>query len=510
MTRQANIFDRAARAGGWSGRILSLLAGILIALGQAPFDLWPLAVVGLILAALRISRAESPATGFWRGFTVGFGFAAVALIWIVEPFLVDAARHGFLAPFALAAMSAGFGLFWGLGFWLAVRLTRPAGLSRAFALAAAWTLMELARAYLFTGFPWALVSLLWLQTPVYQLAAFVGPHGLAFVTLCLAAVTAGALVQHRRDILLTATACLAIAWGGGWMLGHDGIGEQPPEGPIVRLIQPNAPQHLKWDPDWRDIFFELQLSLSAGPGDPDLLIWPEVAVTFRLDAADAPFERISNAAGSVPVIFGGQRVEGGQAYNSMLVLDESGAPIARYDKHHLVPFGEYAPGGGLAAAIGLRGLAEQLEFGFAAGPGPRIINLGPNMRILPMICYEAIFPHELRSVAPERPDWLLHLTNDAWFGDFSGPYQHLAQARARAIEFGLPVVRVANTGISAVIAPNGKLLAALPLGEHGALDARIPPPAKATFYWQTGDIIAFALVLLTLIAIALLRSRDSD
>ena len=377
-------------------------------------------------------------------------------------------------------------------------------------MAAAWTLTELARAYLFTGFPWALVSLLWLQTPVYQLAAFVGPHGLTFVTLCLTAVTACALVQHRRDILLTATACLAIAWGGGWMLGRGGIGEQPADGPIVRLIQPNAPQHLKWHTDWRDIFFERQLSLSTGPGDPDLLIWPEVAVTFRLDAADAPFERISDAAGGVPVIFGGQRVEGGQAYNSMLVLSENGAPIARYDKHHLVPFGEYAPGGGLAAAIGFRGLAEQLKFGFAAGPGPRIINLGANMRILPMICYEAIFPHELRAVAPDRPDWLLHLTNDAWFGDFSGPYQHLAQARARAVEFGLPVVRVANTGISAVIAPNGKLLAALPLGEHGALDARIPRPAKATIYWRTGDIIAFGLVLLTLIAIALLRSRDSD
>jgi apolipoprotein N-acyltransferase len=284
---------------------------------------------------------------------------------------------------------------------------------------------------------------------------------------------------------------LAMACGG---LLKAPTGERA-DAPVLRLVQPNAPQHLKWDPEYRQVFFDRLLELSAKPGDPDAVIWPEVAVTFRLDADDAPFDQITRAAGNRPVVLGGLRVWNDQVLNALLVLDQDALPVALYDKHHLVPFGEYAPGGSLMRQIGLRGLAEQLEFGFVPGPGPAQITLPNGLRALPMICYEAIFPHELRRAGPDRPDMMLHLTNDAWFGQGAGPDQHLAQTRARAIEFGLPVVRVANTGISAMIDIDGSIRQSLRLGEAGWLDATLPSARESTLYWSLGDNPAHLFVI---------------
>ena len=480
--------------------LISVLLGGAVAFGQAPFGLWPLAFVALVLIFGQYRTRSFGKGAFGQGFWTGFGYALLAMHWIVEPFLVDAATYGWMAPFGLVGMAAGFGVFWGVGFWIGTRLSGGAHVS---GLAFGWTLAEFARSFLFTGFPWVLVGHIWIDTPVYKIAAILGPLGLSLLTLGLAAALWH--LWETRDKVLGAAVLLVLALVQVplWQLNtSDGSGT----GTVLRLIQPNAAQHLKWSPEWAPKFFKRQLEFSAAEGDPDMVIWPEVAVTFRLDDPSAPFDRISNAVGPRPVILGGLRVEEAQVYNTMLVLDAEGIPVSLYDKHHLVPFGEYAPGGELARRMGFRGLAEQLTFGFSSGPEPKLMTLPGGLTVLPMICYEAIFPHELRRAGPERPDFLLHMTNDAWFGDWAGPEQHLAQAKARAVEFGLPVVRVANTGISGVIGPDGAMPVSLPLGQAGWLDLDLPSPHPATFYWRFGDSPA-GLVLIVLGAVLMWRRR---
>jgi apolipoprotein N-acyltransferase len=468
-------------ASGLRGAVLSLALGILIGLGQEPYGLWPVSIVALSGVFLRFHSARSARVARAQGFWTGFGYALLVMVWITEPFLVDAGTYGWMAPFGLAAMAAGFGVFWSLGFWGAWHL---AGRPTFLGLVAGWTGAEMVRSVIFTGLPWGLVSHIWIGSWPYHWASLGGPYLVQLMTFGLAGATAHWIVRPNVTRAMTAAGLgLAMACGG---LLKAPTGERA-DAPVLRLVQPNAPQHLKWDPEYRQVFFDRLLELSAKPGDPDAVIWPEVAVTFRLDADDAPFDQITRAAGNRPVVLGGLRVWNDQVLNALLVLDQDALPVALYDKHHLVPFGEYAPGGSLMRQIGLRGLAEQLEFGFVPGPGPAQITLPNGLRALPMICYEAIFPHELRRAGPDRPDMMLHLTNDAWFGQGAGPAQHLAQTRARAIEFGLPVVRVANTGISAMIDVDGSIRQSLHLGEAGWLDATLPLARESTLYWSLGD-----------------------
>ena len=488
----------ALRLGGWRGVALAILTGAYLGLGQVPFSLVWLAVPALVCALALFLTTTDPRTAFWRGWAVGVGYAALTMFWIVEPFLVDLARHGWMAPFALLFMAAGFGVFWGAGFAVA-RWAMPTGANSPLPLVIAWSAVEMLRSYALTGFPWGLLAYTWIETPVYQVASVLGPHGLNLATLAL-----GALViliwrsRHRiGGTLALVAASAAVFVGAGWIQNQPVASDTAR--PVVRLIQPNAPQDQKWDPAMMPVFYARQIALSAEPANPapDLVVWPEVAVPFLLDDPGAPFWEISGAAGDVPVIIGAQRLDGAQAYNSVAVLGEGGEITARYDKHHLVPIGEYLPLAGLMNRIGLQPLTAQYGFGYTAGPGPRVLDLGDLGRVLPMICYEAIFPHELRRVS-QRPDWLLLLTNDAWFGALAGPYQHLAQARARSIELGLPMVRVANTGVSAMIDARGRITGALPLGVSGRIDLALPPPLLPTVYARAGDWPAFLVIALGL------------
>lgn len=480
---------------------LSVLAGVFAALGHAPFNLAPLSLVGLTLAAMLLGTAPSWRNAAWIGWAVGSGYFAFSLFWIVEPFLVDIARHGWMAPFALVFLSAGLALFWALGFGMSRWLS--AGPGAALALALTLPTVELARAYMLTGFPWAMVSYIWVGWGPDQLAALVGSHGLSVLTLGATGGAAVTLLSLRWGAL---AATLAFS---GAMIAAVPAPVAAPGGaePVVRLIQPNAEQHLKWRRDMVYTFFERQLAFTAAPpgplGPPDLVIWPETAVPFMLERAEGALAEIAAAAGGTPVALGIQRRDGADVYNSMAVLGLNGEVTAVYDKHHLVPFGEYMPAGWLMQRIGLAAIASVDAKGYSAGPGPRLLDLGPLGRALPLICYEAIFPQDILG-APERPDWLLQITNDAWFGTFSGPYQHLAQAQMRAIEQRLPMVRVANTGVSAVIDPSGAIVGEIPLGEAGYLDVRLPAAGAPTLYSRTGDA---PLALLLVAAVALLSWR---
>ena len=462
--------------------LLAALAGAGAGLGQVPFSLMPLALAALGVAAW-IGRVRPGWRGAaWTGFAAGTGYFAVTLHWIVEPFMVDPVRHGWMAPFALLFMSTGLALFWALAFGAARRFGGK-GAGYALALAATLTLAEWLRSTILTGFPWALWGYVWIEGPAAQLGAVAGPFGLTLLASAAAILPImGARVWQRA-------ALFALLW-----LGPLGIGAliAPPvrspdaQAPMVRLIQPNAPQDQKWDRDFIATFYDRQLGYTAAAGAPDLIVWPETALPFLLRDGDSATAEVAAAGGGVPVLVGAQRAEGRRYYNTLALIGPSGKIEQRYDKHHLVPFGEYIPFGGIARRIRLKAFTAQEGYGYSPGPGPRLLDLGPVGKVLPLICYEAIFPRDV-AAAPSRPDWLLQVTNDAWFGNFSGPQQHLAQARMRTIEQGLPMIRVANTGISAVIDAGGRVLAELPLNEAGFLDHRVPPALAPTLYARFGD-----------------------
>ena len=465
-------------AGSWPGRRavgLSFALGALVAVGQAPLGWWWLALPAL--AGLLRLVAVAPRGRGWLGWFGGAGYFAAALNWIVEPFLIEPEVYGWMAPFALAFLCFGLALFWALAAWVGARGRYP-GLGFAVALGAA----ELARGYVLTGFPWAQVGHIWVDHPPAQVVALVGPSGLTLLT-----VLAAALVALWRPVpVVGAVALVAAGFGFGlWRLGQ---AEPVAQGAMLRLVQPNAEQGLKWDPDQAHRFFERLLEFTAEGARPDLVIWPETAVPYLMEDYPEVAARIAEAGGGVPVVTGVQRVEGFRFWNSMAVVGPGGVITGRYDKHHLVPFGEYIPfGDQMYRWFGLVAFAAQEGNGYSPGAGPAVLDLGPGLgRALPLICYEAVFPQDLRR-APGRADWILQITNDAWFGEWTGPYQHLAQAQLRAIEQGLPMVRVANTGVSALIDARGRVVDSLPLGQAGYLDVVLPGVLPPTPYQRWGE-----------------------
>ncbi|WP_372886628.1 apolipoprotein N-acyltransferase [Shimia sp.] len=465
----------------WQLSGLMLACGALAGLGQAPFSLLLPGFAGFVVAFRLFDGLGDRRRALAAGLAFGAGYFALTLHWIVEPFLVDLARHGWMAPFALVLMALGMALFWGGAFALAQGRGR-------WMLALALTGAELVRAYLLGGFPWAMPAYALVDGLAGQGAAWLGSHGLNLAVFAAAA----ALAAPRRA---PAAALAAVA---GVVLALRPLPAPEPSSakrPLVRLVQPNVPQHQKWDPDFMPGHFARALALTGAEGRrPDLIVWPETSIPAPLGGSVRSRAAMAEAAGGVPVLAGVMRYEDLRIFNSAVLLDPGGAPVQIYDKHHLVPFGEYVPFGDLLGRFGIHGLAAREGDGFSAGPGPQLMDLGPLGKALPLICYEAVFPQDMRGTET-RPDLLLQLTNDAWFGSFSGPYQHLVQARMRAIEQGLPLLRAANTGISAVVDGRGRILAALALDRSGVVDATLPAPLERTVYAATGDAPLAALVL---------------
>ncbi|NUH67208.1 apolipoprotein N-acyltransferase [Sulfitobacter sp. S0837] len=485
--------------------LLAPLAGAIAAVGQAPYDL-PLLLFAGLIAAFWLYRAQSGRP--WRaallGWGFGFGYFLHALQWIVSPFMVDVARHGWMAPFALILLAAGIALFWGLAFgaarWLAPR--------RVWVLAVTWAAVELLRAYIFTGFPWAMPAQALVGVMAGQGMAWVGPYALnlwLFFTAALLVMRGALTVRLGQGALALSMALLLV------------LPPQAPPAPltdnVVRLVQPNAAQRDKWNPDTFEFYFKRQLDYTAAAPQsagaaPDLVIWPETAIPWALDMAGSALAEIG-AASEVPVVLGVQRRQNMRYYNSLVVLDANGAVDQLYDKHHLVPFGEYMPMGDLMARFGIHGLAAQEGNGYSSGPGAQLVDLGALGTGLPLICYEAVFAHDVNA-APERPSFLMQVTNDAWFGKAAGPKQHLAQARMRAIEQGLPMARAANTGISAMIDPWGRVTASLALNTEGFVDAPLPKPLPPTLYSRSGDLPLALLFALLLAGLVMRRRRAGN
>jgi apolipoprotein N-acyltransferase len=473
---------------------LAFALGALAALGQAPLGFWwatLAALAGLIWLLQRVTDARG---ALLVGLFAGAGHFGLALNWIVEPFLIDIARHGWMAPFAVLLLSFGLGLFWA-GAAVAARLFANPVLG----FVASFTALEALRGVIFTGFPWAMLGHVWIGTPLDQVAALGGASLLTLLTLLAAALP----VLWRWTGLAGSVLILAAALGFGlWRLAQP----LPEPGTLtLRLVQPNAEQSAKWEAARAREFLDRLLALTAKDTPADLTIWPETAVPYMLEYAPEVADMVVAASEGRPVAVGIQREDGERFYNSLRVLEGEGEETARYDKAHLVPFGEYIPFGDLAYQwFGLRAFAAQAGNTYSAGPGPQVLDLGRFGKVLPLICYEAIFPGDVNA-APERADWMLQITNDAWFGTLTGPFQHFAQARLRAVEQGLPLIRVANTGVTAVVDAHGRVVKALPFGTMAALDTTLPAPLPPTPYSRWGELPV--LMLLAGLALAAMARR---
>jgi apolipoprotein N-acyltransferase len=523
---------------GWQRRLIAFALGAVSVLAMAPFDAWPVlfltfpALVWLVDGA-GVGRFGGITTAAVTGWWFGFGYFLAGLYWIGYAFLVDAPTFGWLLPIAVIGLPAVAAIYMALGLALA-RMLWMRGTMRIFSLAIALTVSEWLRGHLFTGFPWnALGYALTAPLPLAQAVSIFGIWGYTFVAVAVfaspATLTDDPAETRRPWLPLALSAAVLIALGGfgAWRL------ERTPtrlvDGVHLRIMQPNLQQDIRFNYNARHEVMSRYLALStraaAQPstppspdsqapalGDTTLLIWPESPFPFFLmREADALAQIASLLTPKAVLITGAMRLADPDnpaqsgVYNSIYVIDHSGSVAAVYDKVHLVPFGEYLPFEQILERIGLEELTEQ-RGGFLAGDRHRLVAVPNAPDALPLICYEVVFAGEVRPEG-KRPGWIVNVTNDGWFGISTGPYQHFQQARVTAIELGLPLARAANTGISGVVDPVGRVINSLPLGEEGVVDSGLPRAIGATIYARFGDMPAGLLVGIVLIAVLRRRVR---
>jgi apolipoprotein N-acyltransferase len=473
------------------------LLGAASGLAMPSFNVWPLLGITVPLFLIALKRTTQP---FWIGWSFGFGYFLVALHWIAFAFFVEAKVDLWMMPFAVGGLCAAAAIYWGLAAWCANKLYHF-GTSMWLAYPLALGFAELARGILVTGFPWAVPGLaIDGMGGVAQGASLIGMNGMTFLVL-LWATAPLAWSQGSRKSSVTILASLPLLWfWGNWRIAQnptqfvDGVG--------IRLVQPNISQSDKWRGDNARVIYNQLLELSSGPSNLNIthIIWPESAVPFLLDeSAEGQAELRPVLRSYKTLITGGVRRSNDKAkyYTSVLVFDGLARKIAQYDKSHLVPGGEYLPLAWLLEPLGFRKVVNVPE-SFTEGLGPHVTPIPGAGLVSLQICYEAIFP-SLSHLQNPRPDWIINVTNDGWFGDSTGPHQHLAQLRLRAIEQGLPVARAANTGISAVIDPVGRFVEMTKLNATDARDSRLPKRMQRTVYATLGEfsseIFGFLLVL---------------
>jgi apolipoprotein N-acyltransferase len=497
---------------GWRRLALAGLFGALAAAALPPLYAVPLLLPAFCGALWLLDGAAGGRQAALTGWAFGTGYFAAGLYWVGIAFLVDAERFAWAMPFAVGGLAAGLALFPALAFWLthlASRRFQLAGAARLFAFAAAWLIGEGLRAWILTGFPWNLLGSVWaFSAAPLQPAALGGVWLLSLITV-LAAGAPSLLADDgpRRPLRLAVVGVLLLLPLGGWGWGALRLADAPAlgsdrvAGVRLRLVQPSIPQDLKWRADQRAANLRLQAELSLAPAElpPTVIIWPETAVPYLL-AAEPQLRR--ELAGLVPpggyLLAGAPRVDPqdpqGEIWNSLHALDDRGDIVATYDKVHLVPFGEYTP---LRTLLGFAKLTVGAR-DFSAGPGLATLELPGLPAFSPLICYEVIFPGAVKAAEAPAPRWLLNLTNDAWFGDSSGPYQHFASARIRAVEEGLPLVRAANNGISAVMDSYGRVIDRIDLNDRGVIDANLPEAAnQRTIYSYAGNLLYLIELILT-------------
>jgi apolipoprotein N-acyltransferase len=510
-------------AWGWKRALIALAAGALSALAMAPFNAWPVLLVSFPVIVWLIDGTGAghlrgvPAAAM-AGWWFGLGYFVPGLYWIGYAFLVDAPSFAWLMPFAVLGLPAYLALFTALGFALA-RLIWTQDASRVLALAASLTIGEWLRGHVMTGFPWNTFGYA-LAEPLAmaQTASLVGLWGMTFLSVAIfasPAVLIDGSSRGRKPWMAPVTAMLVLLAMG--IFGTARLASQPTalvSNVKLRIMQPNLQQDVKFNYSAKAEVMRKYLTLSdrasgpqsTGVRDANILIWPESAFPFFLTREADVMAQIADflpkdtilITGSVRApddLPAGTKVT--QAYNSIYTIDHEGSLLSVYDKLHLVPFGEFLPFQGLMEKLGFEQLTK-VQGGFIPGARRHSMDLPNAPRVLPLICYEVIFPGTI-AARGDRAGWIVNLTNDGWFGISTGPYQHLQQARLRAIEEGLPLVRAANTGISAVIDPLGRIVARLGLGSEGVLDSALPAAIPPTPYVRSGDIPTAIVVAAVLI-----------
>jgi apolipoprotein N-acyltransferase len=523
--KRLSLADPVILASGWQRTLIAFLAGAASTLALAPVNFWPAMFVTFpplvwLLDGVKATGWRGVRAAFLIGWWFGFGYFLAGLSWIGLAFLVDAKTFAWLLPFAVTGLPAILAVYVGAG-CVAARFLWTAGPARVLMLAAALSATEWLRGHLFTGFPWntfgyALTSPL----PLAESVAIFGIWGLTFIAVAVFAAPAVLSDGIRRGltpVALAACTFAALAAYGEWRLAAHPTAMA--DGVRLRIMQPNIPQDDRFSYGARTPIMNRYVTLSQGTDVTGAangtaiglhgithLIWPESAFPFFLTREPDALAMIARMLPPDTVLITGaarptqpapDRRER-HAYNSVYVIDHSGSILASYDKLHLVPFGEYLPGEHWLERTGLTQLTG-IPGGFLPGEQRRRMAIPGAPDMLPLICYEAVFPGEAVPEG-ERPEWLLNLTNDAWFGISAGPYQHFQQARVRAIEEGLPLIRAANSGISAVIDPVGRVVSSLPLGHDGLLDSALPKPAQITIYARFGDLLFIITVVATLAA----------
>lgn len=509
-------------AWGWKRAGIALLAGALSTLAMAPFNAWPVLFLTFPVAVWLIDGAGAGRWGgapaaAWTGWWFGLGYFVVGLYWIGKAFLVDAETFAWLMPFAVLGLPAYLALFTALGFALA-RLLWTRDATRILALAISLTVSEWLRAHVLTGFPWntfgyALTEPLALA----QTASLIGLWGLTFVAVAIFASPAALIdgtSRGRKPWIAPVMAFAVLVVMGGFGIAR--LSREPTRMVAkvrLRIMQPNLQQDVRFNYSAKAAVMQKYLTLSdrssgpqsTGVRDATVLIWPESAFPFFLTREADAMAQIAALlpkgtvliTGSVraPDLPPGTRIT--RAYNSIYIIDHDGNVLSVYDKLHLVPFGEYLPFQDWMEMLGFQQLTK-VQGGFIPGTTRHSMPIPGMPRVLPLICYEAIFPDTVAG-RDDRPGWIVNLTNDGWFGISTGPYQHLQQARLRAIEQGLPVVRAANTGISAVIDPLGRIVARLDLGIEGVLDSALPSANPPTIYARAGDVPAVIMIAIAMV-----------
>lgn len=497
---------------GWRRSLVAFLAGALAVLSQAPYDFFPVCFVSFpvlvwLLDGATAERGDGWArrlgTVFGIGWWFGFGYFVCGLWWIGQALLVDAEAFAWALPLAILGLPAGLAVFYGFACAVA-RLCWSDGVGRIVALAFGFGLAEWLRATVLTGFPWNAIGYAAMPIPLLmQSVHVVGLFGINALSVFVFAAPAVLVSDRQRRVTLSMAALLAAAHVayGAWALAE----------PVdiarrlsVRIVQPSVPQGGKWDPEMRDEILARLLDLTARPttngGKPALIVWPETALPFLLtDRPDALAAIGDTLVEGQLLILGAVRSEPGTAagqttryYNATVAINDAGEIVDAVDKVHLVPFGEYLPFEGLFRRFGLRTVAETVG-GFSPGAERRSLSVAPSIRADPMICYEVIFPGE---VAVPGTDFILNLTNDAWFGNTPGPYQHFRQAQVRAVEAGMPLVRSANNGISGIVDRSGRVVDAYGLDVIGVLDVELPIPARNAQVYEAGKLGGISTILL--------------
>jgi len=488
--------------------LIALLVGAASAFAFAPVGLWPLMPLALAGLCELVWRSKSLKQSLAIGWLFGFGQFLVALNWLPTSFTYQANMPAWLGWVALVLVSVYLAIYSALATGLAWRFGHIHRFVLMLVLAASWPITEWLRGTMFTGFPWNPVGVVFADTPVLDWAQFIGTYGLSLLIVFVGGAIWLTARGHKpaRNALIGYLALLGIMYL---------LPTRPVEntGKPIRVVQPNIGQEDKWRPGFEVEAARRLATLSMKPGGqrPRLLLWPEAAVTDPLEdelTVDRPYAELERQRAAALVGGGEYLLTGGIAVfskdgrqidgaaNSIFILGLGGREVSRYDKAHLVPFGEYLPMRPALSAIGLSRLAPG-DIDFASGPGPRTFVLPGWGKVGFQLCYEIIFSGNVVDRG-DRPDFIFNPSNDAWFGRW-GPPQHLAQARLRAAEEGIPVIRSTPTGISAVIDAHGQTVKALPWQTAGVIDAQLPAPTSPTLFARFGNIIplllGFALLL---------------